>query len=226
MPLAETPAQVPWLRVPPVSFAFVLILVLVVSCGGIFTRLRAEVVAIQDGLEGTWITYVVPRSVRFFAILMWIDLRNILMVTAGWWNDVLENAYAASELAVVFDDDPDDDDNQHETIAGIIGASRSLVWMCLPGGAVLAKFGEASNTPVYLDFSERLVLQTPESERKWRYWLQIARYMCELALSLSGSVSAAALLLFVVTCAWLYASFLELEKVYYGHEDYMVELTA
>ena len=63
------------------------------------------------------------------------------------------------EVALRYDDDPEDEDNQHSKVGEIIGKTRTMFWLLFPGGALLTKLGEASNSYIYFMYCDKVDLQ-------------------------------------------------------------------
>ena len=92
-------------------------------------------------------------------------LREILMLTFGYWINKTAKAYDLINVAAKYDDDPGDEDNQHAAVGKIIGKIGSIFWQLFPGGTVLTKFGEASNSYILFMHASGVDLQRKESPR-------------------------------------------------------------
>ena len=124
---------------------------------------------IEGELADFWTFW--PRVIRHIPK----RLRELLMLTFGCWSNKQVKSYDLVELADKYDDDPEDTDNQHAAVGKIIGKTRSIFWQLFPGGTILTKFGEASNTYIFFMFSKDVDFDRKESKK-----MQFAKYLANV----------------------------------------------
>jgi hypothetical protein len=96
----------------------------------------------------------------------------------GVWSNFTVNKYEIKErgkkplrlflclLANKYDDDPTDSDSRQETVISYTGKSVSLIWLLIPGLAVVTKYTEVVSENVIFDVRDAsLDLITPKKER-------------------------------------------------------------
>eukprot|EP00944_MAST-04C_sp_MAST-4C-sp1_P001938 g1938.t1 len=129
------------------------------------------------------------------------QLRTLLYLTIGVWNEFSVSAYSLVEVALKYDDDPEDDDNQHAKVAEIIGKTRTMFWLLFPGGALLTKLGEACNSYVYFMYCDRVDLQQSKNKcvRLTMYLINVVPMLSAIIVVLYPSVSTALMAVATVT---------------------------
>jgi hypothetical protein len=107
--------------------------------------------------------------------LLIFSLKRILFLTFGIWTGDLTRAFEVLLIAEKFDDDDTDDNNRVEETIQIFGRSRGLLYMLIPGGAVLARAMEVWNDPTVFAISKNLELFTSLWQRAFRWFWITAR---------------------------------------------------
>src|SRR5689334_3436441 len=76
----------------------------------------------------------------------------------------------------------------------LFGASRTLIFLPLPTGALLAKLGELANSPPYLisheEHHSELRLKTDKGSRRNAFLVNLVRFGGMVAVAIGGSVIA------------------------------------
>ena len=145
---------------------------------------------------------------RFWQFWIWIvrwiptNILCLLYLTIGYWNDLTATRrFNLPGLALRYDDDPEDEDNQHSKVGEIIGKTRTMFWLLFPGGALLTKLGEASNSYIYFMYCDKVDLQHSKykSVNFIMYLINVVPMVCAIIVALFPMVLTATLAVVIVT---------------------------
>jgi hypothetical protein len=113
---------------------------------------------LASALAGFMLFTGAERITKRFLLYGWLlGTLHLVKMTFGWWSDGRIRKFRVVQRAAFFDNDDEDDDNQQELVIKLLGQSRGLIWLPIPGvGFVLAKVAEFFNNPPIFVFAERV----------------------------------------------------------------------
>jgi hypothetical protein len=153
-------------------------------------------------------------------------LFNIVSVTFGLWTPALVEAYGVNQRSMASKATLErgkrasmvEVDDQSEEVAMLLGRSRGLVWMAIPGCAILAKIAEALNSSTPFT-CEAIKSTTCRPRRFLEYLFNFFEFGMVLAVVFEGTIGAVFMLFASLWPNWLLQTFAELQALAYEFDS-------